>query len=81
MKNRIARNRVSPKNEGEYISAYLKENPRAKKKDGLDVAAVISKDGTKGHGFVSESINRSRDKAFYLVKDFISDEELKKKIK
>ena len=81
MSNKIARNRRSPNNEAEYIAVYLKENPDARKKDGMDIAAVTSKDGIKGHGLVSESINRSHDKEFHLIKDFIFDEELKKKMK
>lgn len=81
MDNRIARNRKSPSNEDKYIEAYLMKNPSAKKNDGFDIAAVITKDGTKGHGLLSEKYNRSHDKNNHVVKDFIPDSELKSKIK
>ena len=79
MENRIAKNRKSPKNEGELIQAYLQKNPSAKKADGLDVAAVTAKDGTRGHALMAEEHNRSRDRDFHRVKDFIPDSELTKK--
>lgn len=79
MKNKVARNRKSPKNEELYIKEYLKQNPSAKKNDGLDVAAVITKDGTKGHGLLSEEFNRSHDRKNHIVKDFIPDSKLKVK--
>lgn len=79
MENRIARNRKSPSNEDIYIQQYLKQNPSAKKADGLDIAAVIAKDGTRGHGLLSEEINRSHDKKNHIVKDFIPDSKLKPK--
>ncbi|MBR3888664.1 MAG: hypothetical protein IKJ32_06155 [Clostridia bacterium] len=79
MENKIARNRTSPKNEKDYIEAYLKKNPAAKKSDGLDVAAVITKSGVKGHGLLPEEINRSHDKEYHRVKNFIPDTELTKK--
>ena len=44
MENKIAKNITSPKNENDYIAAYLKENPAAKKQDGMDISAVITKD-------------------------------------
>lgn len=81
MENKIARNRTSPKNESEYIAAYLKQNPSAKKTDGLDVAAVMTKSGVKGHGLLSEENNRSHDKEYHRVKSFIPDSELKKNLK
>ena len=77
MENRIAHNRRSPKNEDAYVKEYLKQNPSAKRADGLDIAAVITKDGTKGHGLLAEEINRSHDKSNHLVKDFIPDSKLK----
>jgi len=79
MENKHAKNRRSPKNEQDFIRAYLQKNPSAKKTDGLDVAAVVAKDGTKGHGLMPEKFNRSRDKEFHRVKDFIPDSELKKR--
>ena len=79
MENKIAKNRTSPKNENDYIKAYLKENPAAKKHDGMDISAVITKDGTRGHGLLSEESNRSHDKDYHRVKNFIPDSELKKK--
>ncbi|MDR1247234.1 MAG: hypothetical protein LBK57_09435 [Clostridiales Family XIII bacterium] len=81
MTNKLAKNRRSPQNERELIQAYLQQNPNAKKEDGLDVAAVITKEGTRGHGLMSEELNRSRDSRYHRVKNFISDEELKKAIK
>ena len=79
MENKIARNRKSPANEEMYIQEYLKRNPAAKKTDGLDIAAVITKDGTRGHGLLSEEFNRSHDTNNHIVKDFIPDSELKVK--
>ena len=67
------------KNEDDYIAAYLKANPEAKKQDGMDISAVITKDGIRGHGLLSEEINRSHDKDYHRVKNFIPDSELKKK--
>jgi hypothetical protein len=78
MENKIGRNRQSPKNEEDFISAYIDKNPKAKKHDGMDIAAVILKDGTKGHGLLPANINRGHDKDYHIVKDFIPDSELKK---
>lgn len=61
MENRIGKNRKSPLNEADYIKAYLKKNPSAKKSDQYDVSCVQSKDGTKGHGLLPKEINRSHD--------------------
>ena len=44
MENKIGKNRMSPKNENDYIAAYIKKNPSAKRQDGMDIAAVITKD-------------------------------------
>lgn len=77
MENRIAHNRRSPKNEDAYVQEYLKQNPSAKKADGLDIDAVTTKDGIKGHGLLAEKFNRSHDKNNHLVKDFIPDSKLK----
>ena len=71
MENRIGKNRRSPINEEMYRQKYLKKNPSAKKSDGLDIAAVITKDGTRGHGLLSEELNRSHDKNNHIIKDFI----------
>lgn len=79
MENKIGKNRTSPKNENDYIMAYIKANPIAKKHDGMDIAAVVTKDGIKGHGLLPEDINRSHDKEYHRVKNFISDTELRKK--
>ena len=78
MENRHAKNRPSPSNENDFIQAYMKKNPSAKKIDGLDIAAVTTKDGTKGHGLMSPEHNRSRDRDYHRVQDFIPDSELKK---
>ena len=77
MDNRIGRNRRSPSNEDMFIQAYLKKNPSANKVDGLDVAAVVTKNGTKGHGLLPEEFNRSHDRRNHVIKDFIPDDKLK----
>ena len=77
MDNRIGKNRKSPANEELYRQEYLRKNPSARKADGLDIAAVITKDGTRGHGLLSEEINRSHDTNNHVIKDFIPDSELK----
>ena len=77
MDNKIGRNRKSPINEQDYINAYLKQNPSAKKVDGLDIAAVITKNGIKGHGLLPEEFNRSHDRNNHIIKDFIPDDRLK----
>lgn len=78
MDNKIAKNRPSPKNEDSYIAAYLKQNPGAKKQDGMDISAVKAKDGTNGHGLLPQDINRSHDKNYHRVINFIPDSKLKK---
>ena len=78
MQNVIGKNRTSPNNEDDYISAYMKQNPAAKKQDGMDISAVIANDGTRGHGLLPEDINRSHDKDYHRVTNFIPDSELKK---
>lgn len=77
MENRIGRNRRSPSNEENYIKEYLKRNPSARRADGMDIAAVITKDGTRGHGLLPEEFNRSHDRNNHIVKDFIPDDKLK----
>ena len=79
MENRIGKNRRSPSNESLYIENYLKKNPSAKKADGMDISAVIAKDGTRGHGLLPEEFNRAHDKNNHIIKDFISDKDLMKK--
>lgn len=79
-KNKIVTNRKSPKNEGEYIKAYIKQNPSAKKKDGLDIAAVKDKDGTYGHALMNQEHNRSKDRSPHRGQAFIPDKMLKKDI-
>ena len=82
MENKIGTNRKSPKNEQDYIDAYLKANPSAAKKgDGLDISAVRAKDGTPGYGLMREEFNRSRDTDPHRVRDFIPSTELKKLMK
>lgn len=76
MYNVIGHNRKSPANEEDFIQRYLKMNPSAKKADGLDIAAVIAKDGTRGHGLLREEFNRSHDRNNHIVKDFIPDSKL-----
>ena len=79
MQNCLGKNRKSPSNEEWYINEYLRQNPKAKKEDNLDVAAVIAKDGTRGHGLLSEELNRSHDDNYHRIKDFIPDSKLKNK--
>ena len=82
MDNRHAKNRPSPKNEADFIEAYKELNKSAKKTgDGLDIAAVTTKSGEKGYGLMKEEHNRSHDKDFHVVKDFIPVSDLKKKMK
>ena len=82
MENKIAKNRKSPKDEPQLAAVYKQLNKSASKlNDGLDIAAVTAKDGTKGFGLLPEKFNRSKDNNFHRVKDFIPDSELKKAIK
>ena len=76
MENRLGRNRKSPANEEAYIQEYLRQNPSARKADGLDVAAVIAKDGTRGHGLLPEEINRGHDRNNHIIRGFIPDSKL-----
>ena len=78
MRNVLGKNRPSPLNEKDYIEAYKKLNPYALKDDTLDIAAVISLDGIKGHGLLPQGINRSHDDKLHRVIDFIPDSELRK---
>ena len=79
--NRIVTNRKSPSNEADLINAYKELNPRACRKDNLDIAAVRTKDGTPGHALLNQSINRSKDRDNHIGQNFIPDKELKKQIK
>lgn len=45
----------------------------------MDISSVITKDGIRGHGLLSEDINRSHDKDYHRIKNFIPDSELRKK--
>ena len=79
--NKIVTNRKSPSNERAYISAYKELNPRARRSDNLDVAAVKTKSGTHGHALVSQSANRSKDSNNHIGQGFISDKELRRQMK
>lgn len=79
--NKIVTNRRSPSNEADLINAYKELNPRACRKDNLDVAAVRAKDGTPGHALLNQSVNRSKDKDNHIGQNFISDKELKDRLK
>ena len=79
MDNTIAKNRKSPNNEENYIAAYKKINSKANTQDNYDIAAVITKDGTRWHGLLPEDINRGHDENYHRVKNFIPDSELRKK--
>lgn len=78
--NRIVTNRRSPTNESKYIAAYKEMNPKARS-DGLDIAAVRTKDGRCGHALLTESANRSKDNKNHIGQNFIPDSELRKKMK
>lgn len=78
--NKIVTNRKSPKNEQDYIQAYIKQNPSAKKKDNFDISAVKDKTGIPGHALLNQEHNRSKDKNPHRGQDFIPDSQLKKDI-
>jgi len=80
-KNKLVKNTKSPKDEKDRIAAYKKKNPKAEKKDNLDVSAVVTKDGEKGHALLKPEHNRSKDRKYHQGKDFIPDDELPKKKK
>lgn len=79
--NKVVTNRKSPSNEAAYINAYKELNPKASKKDNLDIAAVRAKDGTPGHALLNQSVNRGKDKENHIGQSFIPDAELRKQIK
>ena len=61
MHNKIAKNRKSPSNEPNLISHYKRVVKAANKKnDKLDVAAVITKSGDRGHSLMAESKKKGR---------------------
>lgn len=78
--NKLVKNRKSPSNEQDYINAYRELNPKACRRDNLDIACVTSKSGERGHALVNQSINRSKDNGYHRGTDFISDKDLKKKM-
>jgi|GEM_PF-1537885 len=78
--NKIVTNRRSPKNKPDYIQAYMKQNPSAKKRDGLDIAAVRDKEGNPGHALMNPEHNRCKDKNPHRGQEFIPDTQLKKDI-
>ena len=80
IENRVVQNRKSPKNEDKYIDAYKEMNPAAKRRDGLDIAAVRTKSGGTGHALLSSNVNRSKDNGYHIGKDYISDKDLKNHI-
>ena len=79
--NKIVKNRQSPNNEVEYRNTYKKINKEACKSDILDIAAVITKDGVRGHVLLPQEINRSKDSDYHRGIGFISDEELRQEMK
>ncbi len=81
MNNKLVKNRPSPKRETEFIRAYKEMNPSAAKPDGKDIAAVRTKNGVSGHALLSQSINRGKDTNYHRGEDFISDTELRKRMK
>lgn len=74
----FGKNRPSPDNEDEYRYAYKKLNPRAERKDTLDIACVVSITGILGHGLMEQSPNRAKDDDWHRVYDFIPDTEIRK---
>ncbi len=81
LQNKIVVNRKSPANEDSYIKGYKELNPKAYKKDDLDIAAVKTKNGIKGHALMKQNINRSKDKNPHIGQDFIPDEVIRKQFK
>ena len=78
MENRICKNRKSPRNEQDFIDAYKRLNPSIRKNDGLDIAAVVTKDNKIGHAQIPQDINRSHDDKYHVGKGFVEDAILKK---
>lgn len=78
--NRRVINVRSPKNEDAYIRAYKEMNPRASRKDDYDISAVKTINGEYGHVLLKSSLNRSKDKNVHNGKDFISNNDLRKKM-
>lgn len=79
--NKIVVNRTSPRNEQDYINAYKQVNPKSKKEDHMDIAAVKTKEGNAGHALLNQNINRGKDNKPHIGKAFVSDSELRKVIK
>ncbi len=79
--NKIVKNIKSPSNENDYRQVYKKLNKNANKNDELDIAAVKTKDGIKGHALLHQKNNRSKDDKQHIGYEFISDKELNKYIK
>lgn len=79
--NKIVKNVGSPKREGEYIEAYKELNPKARRHDNMDIAAVVTKSGQRGHVLLPEGINRSHDNNYHRGEGFISNEDLRKNMK
>ena len=79
--NRVVTNRRSPSNESAYRQAYSDMNPSARRRDHYDISAVRAKDGTMGHALLPQSVNRSKDRDNHIGRSFISDRELRKKMK
>lgn len=79
--NRIVTNVKSPKNESAYIAAYKELNPKSNRRDGKDISAVRTSSGEYGHALLPKDKNRSRDRDPHRGEDFISNSELRKKMK
>lgn len=79
--NRIVVNVKSPKNERDYIEAYKQLNPSAGRRDDKDVSAVKTTNGEYGHVLLDQGKNRSKDKNPHRGESFISNEELRKRMK
>lgn len=79
--NKLVKNRPSPRNEKSYIKAYQELNKKAANPDGKDIAAVTTKAGVRGHALLTPQANRSKDNKYHRGEDFISDAEIKKRMK
>ena len=72
----LAKNRISPSNEDDYIHAFNNMFPNISKDDGLDISAVTTNDSVVGHALMHQSNNRARDTEYHTCYLFVSDDEL-----
>ena len=72
-----AKNRPSPYNEEDWISAYKRRVPSSSNDDNYDIAAVVTNTGINGHAMMHYSYNRSKDGNYHICYNFVSDDELR----